>query len=188
MVTADRIPTFNDRRVDEREGAQLISREYIRAQLSTTLADALRKTTSVQVDEEAGNQGSIVSIRGMQGDGVSVRVDGAPQNFNQVRHGGANMIWTEPDIYKTIAVIPGVASNIYGNGSIGGVIKLETIDPKDLLQGNANSALNLQARPRDQRRRLCPDDGGGTTVHGRGGGPRSRPHARQRFLRGRLGQ
>ena len=135
VVTADRIPTFNDRRVDESEGAQLISREYIRAQLATTLADAMRKTTSVQVDEEAGNQGSIISIRGMQGDGVSVRVDGAPQNFNQVRHGGANMIWAEPDIYKTITVIPGVASNIYGNGSIGGVIKLETIDPKDLLQG-----------------------------------------------------
>lgn len=144
VVTADRIPTFNDRRVDESEGAQLISREYIRAQLATTLADAMRKTTSVQVDEEAGNQGSIISIRGMQGDGVSVRIDGAPQNFNQVRHGGANMIWAEPDTYKTITVIPGVASNIYGNGSIGGVIKLETIDPKDLLQGNANSALNLR--------------------------------------------
>ena len=144
VVTADRIPTFNDRRVDESEGAQLISREYIRAQLATTFADALRKTTSVQVDEEAGNQGSIVSIRGMQGDGVSVRVDGAPQNFNQVRHGGANMIWVEPDIYKTITVIPGVASNIYGNGSIGGVIKLETIDPKDLLQGNVKSALSFR--------------------------------------------
>ena len=144
IVTADRIPEFNDRRVDEAEGAQIISRDYVRAQLATTLADALRKTTSVQVDEEAGNQGSVISIRGMQGDGVSVRIDGAPQNFNQVRHGGANTVWAEPDLYKTITVIPGAASNIYGNGSIGGVIKLETIDPSDLLAGGGKGALTTR--------------------------------------------
>lgn len=144
IVTADRVPKFNDTRVDEREGAQLISREYVRAQLATTLADALRKTTSVQVDEEAGNQGSIISIRGMQGDGVSVRIDGAPQNFNQVRHGGANTVWAEPDLYKTITVIPGAASNIYGNGSLGGVVKLETIDPDDLL-GEETAAVTVRA-------------------------------------------
>lgn len=144
IVTADRVPKFNDTRVDEREGAQLISREYVRAQLATTLADALRKTTSVQVDEEAGNQGSIISIRGMQGDGVSVRIDGAPQNFNQVRHGGANTVWAEPDLYKTITVIPGAASNIYGNGSLGGVVKLETIDPDDLL-GEEAAAVTVRA-------------------------------------------
>ena len=144
VVTADRIPDFNDTRVDEREGAQLITREYVRAQLATTLADALRKTTSVQVDEEAGNQGSIISIRGMQGDGVSVRIDGAPQNFNQVRHGGANTVWAEPDLYKTISVIPGAASNIYGNGSLGGVVKLETIDPGDLL-GEDSAAVTVTA-------------------------------------------
>ncbi len=144
VVTADRIPAFSDPRVDEREGAQIIAREYVRAQLATTLADALRKTTSVQVDEEAGYQGSIISIRGMQGDAVSVRIDGAPQNFNQVRHGGANTIWAEPDIYKSITVIPGVASNIYGSGSIGGVIKLETIDPGDLLQEDDRWALGAR--------------------------------------------
>ena len=133
IVTADRIQIFNDTRVTEMEGAQLISAEYIRAQQATTLADALRKTTSVQVDESGGNQGTQIIVRGLQGDQVSVRVDGAPQNFNQVRHGGANTIWAEPDMYKSITVIPGVASNVYGNGSIGGVIKLETRDPADVL-------------------------------------------------------
>ena len=98
----------------------------------------------MQVDEEAGNQGSIISIRGMQGDGVSVRIDGAPQNFNQVRHGGANTVWAEPDLYKTITVIPGAASNIYGNGSLGGVVKLETIDPDDLL-GEETAAVTVRA-------------------------------------------
>jgi len=135
MVTADRIGDFNGNRVTEMEGAQLISAEYIRAQQATTLADALRKTTSVQVDESGGNQGALIIVRGLQGDQVSVRVDGAPQNFNQVRHGGANTIWAEPDMYKSITVIPGIASNVYGNGSIGGVVKLETRDPSDVLAG-----------------------------------------------------
>lgn len=137
IVTADRIQDFNDTRVTESEGAQLISAEYIRAQQATTLADALRKTTSVQVDESGGNQGSLIMVRGLTGDQVSVRVDGAPQNFNQVRHGGANTVWAEPDMFKSITVIPGVASNVYGNGSIGGVVKLETRDPSDVLTDDA---------------------------------------------------
>jgi len=144
VVNADRIPVFNDTRVTAAEGAQMISSEYIRAQQATTLADALRKTTSIQVDEEGGNQGSVVIVRGLQGDQVSVRVDGAPQNFNQVRHGGANTIWAEPDMYKSITVIPGVASNIYGNGSIGGVVKLETKDPSDVIPRRRDWGVNVR--------------------------------------------
>ena len=143
-VTADRLDDTDENRLSYLEGAQLISDEYIRAQQASTLADALRKTTSVQVDENGGNQGSVVIVRGLQGDQVSVRIDGAPQNFNQVRHGGANTIWAEPQMLQSITVIPGVASNVYGNGSLGGVIKLETKDADDVLEGEEKTASVLQ--------------------------------------------
>ncbi|MCY4266009.1 MAG: Plug domain-containing protein [Gammaproteobacteria bacterium] len=70
----------------------MINAKYIRAQQATTLADALHKTTSVQVDESGGNQGTQIIVHCLQGDQVSVRLDGASQNFNQVRDGGANTI------------------------------------------------------------------------------------------------
>ncbi len=144
IVTADAINLLDGHRVDESEGAQLISADYIRAQQATTLADALRKTTSVQIDEEGGNQGSLVIIRGLSQDQVSVRVDGAPKNFNQVRHGGAGAIFAEPDMYRSIAVIPGVASNVYGSGSTGGMVHMETKDPADLLRDSDSFALGVR--------------------------------------------
>ncbi len=144
----DKVVAADGQRIGASEGAQVITNEYIQAQQATTFADALRKTTSVQIDEEAGNQGSLVFIRGLTGDQISVRVDGAPKNFNQVRHGGANAIWLEPLMYKSVTVIPGAASNIYGNGSMGGVIQIETKDPEDLIREGqiwgAESSLGIE--------------------------------------------
>ena len=128
----DKITVVDGQRVSAAEGAQVISSDYIRAQQATTLADALRKTTSIQIDEEGGPQSSQIYIRGFSQDQISVRVEGAPKNFNQVRHGGAGSTWLEPDMYKSISVIPGVASNVYGNGSLGGVVMFETKDPEDI--------------------------------------------------------
>ncbi len=141
----DKVQAVQSRRVGISEGAQLIAADYMRAQQASTLADALRKTTSVQVDEEGGQQGSLVYVRGFTGDQVSLRVEGAPKNFNQVRHGGANTIWLEPDMYKGVTVVPGVASNIYGNGSLGGIILLETKDPEDVLKGIKRWGLNVRS-------------------------------------------
>ena len=144
LPEVDRLIATEGQRVGAAEGAQLISADYIKAQQASNLADALRKTTSVQVDEEGGQQGSIVIIRGLSQDQVSVRVEGAPKNFNQARHGGAGTVWLEPDMYKSLVVVPGVASNVYGNGSLGGVILMETKDPEDVIPPGAAYGSNLR--------------------------------------------
>ena len=144
LPDVDRLIAAEGQRVGAAEGAQLISADYIKAQQASTLADALRKTTSVQVDEEGGQQGSLVFIRGLSQDQVSVRVEGAPKNFNQARHGGAGTVWLEPDIYKSLVVVPGVASNVYGNGSLGGVILLETKDPEDVIRSGAAHGASVR--------------------------------------------
>lgn len=145
LSDVDAVVAKEGQRVGSAEGAQQVSAEYIKAQQATTLADALRKTTSVQIDEEGGQQGTLVFIRGFTQDQVSVRVEGAPKNFNQVRHGGAGTIWIDPNMYKSVNVIPGVASNVYGNGSLGGVVLLETKDPSDILKGNNDFGANIRA-------------------------------------------
>ena len=145
ITEADKQKSAVSHRVGESEGAQLISDVYVKAQQASTLADALRKTTSVQIDEEGGQQGSLIFIRGFTQDQVSVRVEGAPKNFNQVRHGGAGTVWLEPNMYKSINVIPGVASNVYGNGSLGGVILLETKDPIDVFKPGEDWGASITA-------------------------------------------
>ncbi len=140
----DAVVAKEGQRVGADEGAQQVSGEYIKAQQATTLADALRKTASVQIDEEGGQQGVLVFIRGFTQDQVSVRVEGAPKNFNQVRHGGAGTIWLEPNMYKSVSVVPGVASNVYGNGSLGGVVLMETKDPSDVIKAGNNFGANIR--------------------------------------------
>ncbi len=142
---ADKYQSAEGQRIGAAEGAQKISADYIKAQQATTFADAMRKTTSVQVDEEGGQQGSLIYIRGFTQDQVSVRVEGAPKNFNQVRHGGAGTVWLEPDMYKAITVVPGVSSNVYGSGSLGGVVLLETKDPEDIIKAGEDWGAAVRA-------------------------------------------
>ncbi len=145
LSAIDAVVAKEGQRVGAAEGAQQVSSEYIKAQQATTLADALRKTSSVQIDEEGGQQGVLVFIRGFTQDQVSVRVEGAPKNFNQVRHGGAGTIWLEPNMYKSINVIPGVAANVYGNGSLGGVVLMETKDPVDIIKTGNDFGANIRS-------------------------------------------
>jgi len=74
LPEVDRLIAAEGQRVGAAEGAQLISADYMKAQQASTLADALRKTTSVQVDEEGGQQGSLVFIRGTTSRCLSVRI------------------------------------------------------------------------------------------------------------------
>ncbi|MDP7592769.1 MAG: TonB-dependent receptor [Litorilituus sp.] len=145
LSNVDTVVAKEGQRVGSAEGTQQVAAEYIKAQQAATLADALRKTASVQIDEEGGQQGTLVFIRGFTQDQVSVRVEGAPKNFNQVRHGGAGTIWIDPNMYKSVNVIPGVASNVYGNGSLGGVVLLETKDPSDILKADNDFGANIRS-------------------------------------------
>lgn len=143
-ISADKVGNPVDERVSALEGAQLISSDYIRAQQAATLEEALRKTTSVQVDQNGGNQGSNVIVRGLSGDRVSTRIDGVPKNFNQTRHGGAGSVWIDPEIIQNITVIPGVASNLYGSGSLGGILDMETRDPNDAISDGSDFGFLLR--------------------------------------------
>lgn len=143
LSDADKLDALDGQRVSASEGAILIGGDYVKAQQASTIADMLRKT-SIQVDEEGGQQGARVYVRGFTGDQVSIRVEGAPKNFNQVRHGGANAIWLEPDMYKSVSVVPGVAANVYGNGSLGGVVLFETKDPEDIIKQGRDWGVNLR--------------------------------------------
>jgi len=121
-------------RINEADSSATIDAEDIEARQANNFSEIMQHVPSVMVEQQSGQQGSIIYVRGMRGDQVSVRVDGAPKNFTQTRHGGADALYFDTNMYKTVSVIPGVSSNTYGSGSLGGVVLIETKDPEDIIK------------------------------------------------------
>ena len=117
------------------EGATTITGENLRREQSTTIDELFRNTPGVEGLQGPGRQFGDVNIRGVDGAGaVVVSVDSAEKNNVEVKHGIAfNPIFFNADFLKSVTVVKGAVSNVYGAGSIGGKIVLETIDPADLI-------------------------------------------------------
>jgi len=72
------------------------------------------------------------SIRGFADEQVVIRLDGTRQNFNKA-HGGRFLI--DPDLLRSVEVLRGAGSAIYGSGALGGAFVLETVSGRDLTGG-----------------------------------------------------
>lgn len=72
------------------------------------------------------------AIRGFADEQVVIRLDGTRQNFNKA-HGGRFLI--DPDLLRTVEVLRGAGSAIYGSGALGGAFVLETVSGRDLTTG-----------------------------------------------------
>jgi hemoglobin/transferrin/lactoferrin receptor protein len=72
------------------------------------------------------------SIRGFADEQVIIRLDGARQNFNKA-HGGR--FFVDPDLLRSVEVLRGAGSAIYGSGALGGAFILETLSGRDLTGG-----------------------------------------------------
>lgn len=72
------------------------------------------------------------SIRGFADEQVVIRIDGTRQNFNKA-HGGRFLL--DPDLVRSIEVLRGASSSVYGSGALGGVFVIETLNGRDLTGG-----------------------------------------------------
>lgn len=73
------------------------------------------------------------SIRGFADEQVVIRIDGTRQNFNKA-HGGRFLL--DPDLIRSIEVLRGASSSVYGSGALGGVFVVETVNGRDLTGGH----------------------------------------------------
>lgn len=88
----------------------------------------------VNATQDGNPAATSINIRGLQDSGrVAVIVDGARRNFQINGHRNANPIWLEPEMLKSVTVVRGPVSNIYGSGAIGGVVAFETKSADDFL-------------------------------------------------------
>jgi len=142
------LATRTEIRVDESPATvTVITAEQIEAELATDIKDLIRFEPGVSVVSQparfgaalgttgrAGNEG--FTIRGMGGDRVLMIVDGVrvPDGFvfgaQSVGRGG----YADLDLMRSVEILRGPASALYGSDGVAGAVAFTTKDPSDLLR------------------------------------------------------
>jgi hemoglobin/transferrin/lactoferrin receptor protein len=126
----------------------VINEDEIRDRQAGSVAQLIDSAPGVALVNGGTAQGSGISIRGFganQSFGtdqkVLIQIDGATRGAEELYRIGTQL-FTDPFLYKEAEVIRGtVGSFEYGAGVVGGVVRLETIDPEDLTGGETGAAL-----------------------------------------------
>ncbi len=142
------LATRTETRVDESPASVTVfTAEQIEAMLATDIKDLIRFEPGVSVVSQpsrfgaalgttgrAGNEG--FTIRGLGGDRVLMVVDGVrvPDGFvfgaQSVGRGG----YADLDLMKSVEILRGPASALYGSDGAAGAVAFTTKDPADLLR------------------------------------------------------
>jgi hemoglobin/transferrin/lactoferrin receptor protein len=120
----------------------VIEREEINIIQPSAIGDVLKATPGVLVDGGARRAGQQPTIRGFREEDILILVDGVRQNFLSVHDG---RLFIEPDLLKSVEVVKGPISSLYGSGALGGVIALTTIDAADFLAPGETMGYRLKA-------------------------------------------
>lgn len=143
------VATRTETRVDEAPATVTVfTAEQIERLLFTDIKDLVRYEPGVSVVSQparfgaalgttgrAGNEG--FTIRGLGGDRVLIVVDGvrSPDSFvfgaQSVGRGG----YSDLDLMRSVEILRGPASALYGSDGVAGAVSFTTKDPADLLTG-----------------------------------------------------
>lgn len=124
--------TRNETRVFDYPGSvTVIEQQEIEAAQPHSLGDIFYGVPGLDMDGGPRPAGEVPTIRGLGGDRVLIKVDGARRNFTAGHDG---RIFIEPELLKQVDIVRGPASSIYGSGAIGGVLEFTTKDAADYLK------------------------------------------------------
>jgi len=146
-VTATRTPVL----VEEAPATvTIITDEEIADQLATDVKDLVRFEPGVTVRRASarfGAAGSSVGrgrnedfvIRGIGGNRVLIQVDGirTPQGFGFGAQDAGRGDYTDVSLVKSVEILRGPASALYGSDGVAGIVSFTTADPIDLLGNDA---------------------------------------------------
>ena len=111
----------------------VVERDEIDTMQPQSVSEVLRYESNVSVTggPRAGSQS--VNIRGLEGSKVLQMVDGVRQVFES---GHRPSYFLDPALLKSVQVVKGPASILWGSGAVGGVVAQNTIDAVDILKAN----------------------------------------------------
>ncbi|OTQ74156.1 MULTISPECIES: TonB-dependent siderophore receptor [unclassified Gilliamella] len=121
------------------ETVDVVTKKNIDDHQMSTMEDLVRYMPGISVNRQTsgtdpfGNLGGI-RIRGMSGNRVQLQVDGS-RIIESIQDGNRNFI--DLSNIKTVEVIRGPGSVLWGADSVGGVVAFKTLDPSDLLKGRS---------------------------------------------------
>ena len=109
----------------------VVDKENIEEIQPNSVAEAVAYQANVTVSGGAipGNQK--VNIRGLSGDKVLQVIDGARSNTNFSHRPS---FFLDPELLKSVEVMKGPSSSLWGSGAIGGVVVQNTINAEDVIQ------------------------------------------------------
>lgn len=155
IVVASRAPESAGR-VVATVGA--IDRETIERRQIDTIAELVRYEPGIDALGDStrfGWQG--FSIRGLDGNRVSMEIDGVPvaEAFSVGQFASAGRDLVELDAVQRVEILRGPASTLYGSDALAGVVAYRTRLPADLLargEGDSHVAARIVAGDRDDSR------------------------------------
>ncbi len=121
-----------------------IDKKEIQFLQPSTTADLLQKNGNIFVQKSQMGGGSPV-IRGLEANRITLVVDGVRLN-NLIYRGGhlQNIITLDPNSIENIEVLYGPSSSLYGSDALGGVIHIQTHQPKFSKESTVH--VNTQTR------------------------------------------
>ena len=131
-VNATRIATDID---DVTRPIAVVSSETIESMQAQSAAEVLRYEPNVTIfGGPRANQQS-VNIRGLADEKVLQTIDGVRQDFNS---GHRPRYFLDPALLKSVEVVKGPASSLWGSGALGGVVAQTSVSARDLLKPEQN--------------------------------------------------
>lgn len=113
----------------------VIGNEEIEQRAPSKIDDLFRDLPGVDMTGGPRRLGQDISIRGMGGQRVVTKLDGARQNFDA---GHKGRFFLDPDLLRQVEVVRGSNSALHGSGAIGGVVSMETKKAADFLNPGEN--------------------------------------------------
>ncbi|MFC3151362.1 TonB-dependent hemoglobin/transferrin/lactoferrin family receptor [Litoribrevibacter euphylliae] len=109
----------------------VVEKEQLEEIQANSVAEAVSYQTNVSVGGGAVPGNQKINIRGLEGDKVLQVIDGARSNTN-FSHRPSYFL--DPELLKSVEVLKGPSSSLWGSGAIGGVVVQNTIESDDLIQ------------------------------------------------------
>lgn len=116
----------------------IIDRQEIETIQPSTTDDILKFVPGFEATGGPRRTGEVPTIRGFGGADVIVLFDGARQNFGSAHDG---RYYIDPAMLRSVEVLRGSSSSLYGSGGTGGVIEFRTIGARDLLGPDESSGV-----------------------------------------------
>lgn len=119
----------------------VVTQEDFTAGQAATVGDVLRKLPNVEFGGGPRSDGELPTIRGYQGNDITLIVDGARRNAN---YGLTTPLFLDPFFLSRAEVVRGSTSSLYGSGGLGGAMVFNTISARELLKEGRTSGVDTR--------------------------------------------